>query len=108
MPEVGAIIAGMDTGIAYLLGGKLVALAVATFFAILSWSRTRDVAWMLIVAGTIASYAEIVLDIMAAAGILPEVFLRVAGMPIGEMAASFLPWMLYAAAFAVMAAKNRI
>ena len=98
----------MDNGIALILGGKLAALAVATFFAILSWSRTREIAWMLIVAGTVASYAEIVLEIMAAAGLLADGFLTAFGMPVGGMAAAVIPWALYAAAFAVMAVRHRI
>ena len=48
-----------------LLVSRLATAAVAAFLAILLWSRTRDLAWMLIVIGVIASYADILFGLLA-------------------------------------------
>jgi len=45
----------MDVGEVMLISSRLAFGAVASFLAIVLWSKTRDVAWMLIVIATIAA-----------------------------------------------------
>jgi hypothetical protein len=58
----------MDSGQTLFILSQLVLGAVATFLAIMLWSRTRDAAWMLIVVGTIVAYIEIVHNILGLFG----------------------------------------
>ena len=59
----------MDTGQIVFFSMRLLLGACASFFAIMLWSKTRDVAWMLIVVGTIIAYIEIVYSILDFFGI---------------------------------------
>ncbi|MDR1239949.1 MAG: hypothetical protein LBK27_07535 [Treponema sp.] len=59
----------MDTGQIVYITSRLVLGALASFFAIMLWSKTRDVAWMLIVIGTVAAYIETVYSILDIFGV---------------------------------------
>jgi hypothetical protein len=59
----------MDVGQIIYITSRLVLGALASFFAIMLWSKTRDVAWMLMVIGTIAAYIETVYSILELFGI---------------------------------------
>jgi hypothetical protein len=43
--------------------------AVAAFFGIMLWSRTRDIAWMLTAGGVITAYGESLYNVLRALGI---------------------------------------
>ena len=79
-----------------------------TFFAIILWSRTRDVAWMLIVIGAVSSYSDLLYDLFARTGLLDENRLEVMGLPLARMVFSNLAYLFMSAAFIVMILrKNR-
>jgi hypothetical protein len=59
----------MDAGQMLFISSRLVLGALASFFAIMLWSKTRDLAWMLMVIGTIAAYIETVYSILYLFGI---------------------------------------
>ena len=59
----------MDSGEIFFIVSQLTTGALAAFFAIMLWSKTRDVAWMLMVIGTIAAYVETVYSILQLFGI---------------------------------------
>lgn len=80
--------------------------AIATFFAILLWSTTRDVAWMFVVMGTIIRYGEIMYSTFLLFGILqtePLVF----GIPLVRLILTNLPTVLYTVAFIIVVARSR-
>ena len=58
----------MGLGQIVFVYSRLVLGAAVAFLAILLWARTRDTAWMLIVAATITAYAEIVCSVMELSG----------------------------------------
>jgi hypothetical protein len=60
---------GMDTGNLVYILIRLILGALASFFAIMLWSKTRDPAWMLMVTGTIAGYGGIVYSTLGVLGI---------------------------------------
>lgn len=62
----------MSVGILVYLVSRLVVVAITAFLAILLWSRTRDLAWMLIVIGAVASYADLLFDLLVRFGLLDE------------------------------------
>lgn len=97
----------MDAGTTVYLVSRLAVAAVCAFLAIVLWSRTRDAAWMLIVIGAIASYAEILFDLLVRFGLLDEDRLRVAGLPLGRILFSNLPYLFLCAAFIAMLSRRR-
>lgn len=86
---------------------KLVLGGLAAFFAILLWSKTRDVAWMSLVAGTITSYAGIVYDMMNSFGLIVGKGLLVFGVPIASLLFASIPSLFYIAAFILMLTRNK-
>lgn len=97
----------MNAAAPVLLVSRLVITAIATFFAIILWSRTRDLAWMLMVVGTVAGYADILYSFLSQYGILPEGPMVAPGVPLAVLILSNLPMILYGAAFAVMVIRKR-
>ena len=57
-----------STIILYII--ELVLGGIAAFFAILLWSKTRDVAWMALIAGIVTSYAKTVYKLLVELGII--------------------------------------
>ena len=96
----------MDSGqIIYILS-RLILGALASFFAIMLWSKTRDVAWMLMVIGTIAAYVETVYAILNLFGINGGNILYIGTVPIMSIVLPCLPTVFFIAAFAVMIARK--
>jgi hypothetical protein len=98
----------MNTGdIVYLLS-RVGVSAVATFLAILLWSRTRDLAWMLIVIGVIAGYADIIYVFLVQIGLVEETRSAFFGLPAARMLFSNLPDLFLCAALVVMIRRKRL
>jgi hypothetical protein len=97
----------MDKGEFVLLLSRLSVAAAASFLAIILWSRTRDPAWMLMVVGTIALYADIVYSLLTLFGAVDPAALAVAGVPVAPLVFTNLPPLFYAIAFAVMIVRKR-
>jgi hypothetical protein len=98
----------MSSGDTILLASRLATAAVAAFLAILLWSRTRDLAWMLIVIGVISSYADILFDLLARLGLVDESRYSLFGIPVGRVLLSNLPYLFLCAALAVMIIRKRV
>ena len=98
----------MNTGDTVLLVSRLATVAVAAFLAILLWSRTRDLAWMLIVIGVIASYADILFGLLAQLGLVDESRYYIFGIPVGRILLTNLPFLFLCAALLVMIARKRL
>ncbi|GHV28456.1 hypothetical protein AGMMS4952_12140 [Spirochaetia bacterium] len=97
----------MDSGELLYISSRLVLGALATFFAIMLWAKTRDAAWMLMVIGTIAAYAETVYVTLGIFGITFEgMFLRVGSVPLPTLILSNLPSCFYIAAFLLMVIRK--
>ena len=90
-----------------LVFSKLILGAMATFLAILVWSRTREAAWVLVVAAVLASYAGIVYSALRLFGIVLEDPLVVSGLPVLELVVQNLPMLLFAGAFVVLLVSRR-
>jgi hypothetical protein len=98
----------MSAGDTVLLVSRLATAAVAAFLAILLWSRTRDIAWMLIVIGVIASYADILFGLLAQLGLVDESRYSLLGIPIGRIFLANLPYFFLCIALLVMISRKRI
>lgn len=85
--------------------------AVGTFCAILLWSRTRDVAWVLVITAVLLSYAAIIFDALARLGLLEWEQQMLFGIPAGLLARLVLdsvPTLLCSIAFVVVVARLRV
>jgi hypothetical protein len=92
----------MDVGQIVYIISRLVLGAFASFFAIMLWSKTRDVAWMLMVIGTIAAYIEIVYSILGILGISAGDSLLIGSVPVASIVLPCLPMIFFIIAFVVM------
>jgi len=95
----------MDLGQVIYILCRLILGAFASFFAIMLWSKTRDVAWMLIVIGTIAAYGETVYAILTLFGIGGGIFV-IGSMPLMSIVLPCLPTLFFITAFVVMVARK--
>ncbi|MCL2374227.1 MAG: hypothetical protein FWC65_03185 [Treponema sp.] len=96
----------MDYGeIIYILT-RLGLGALASFFAIMLWARTRDVAWMLMVIGVIAAYVETVYAILGIFGVTGGNLFVIGTMPLISIVLPNLPMFFFIAAFVVMVVRK--
>ena len=96
----------MDTGQLIYILGRLILGALASFLAIMLWSKTRDVAWMLMVIGTITAYAEAVYAILKLLGISEGNIFIIGSVPLMSILLPSLPTVFFIAAFAVMVRRK--
>ena len=96
----------MDTGHLIYILSRLILGAVAAFLAIVVWSKTRDLSWMLLVMGTIAGYAEIVYSILGVFGITGGTAFSAGAIPAAALALANLPTCFFIAAFLVMIVRK--
>ena len=97
----------MDIGEIIYIVSRLFLGAVASFFAIILWSRTRDTAWMLIVIGTIAMYVETVYSILEMFGITEGFRVLVGSVPLAAIILPNLPAGFFIAAFLTMIMRKK-
>lgn len=82
--------------------------AVATFFAIVLWSRTRDPAWMFVVVATIIRYGEVVYSTLETFGVITAPGIVVAGESVFRLVLVNLPTVSIIVAFIIMIARRRL
>ncbi|MDR3192884.1 MAG: hypothetical protein LBT87_07450 [Treponema sp.] len=80
--------------------------ALASFFAIMLWSKTRDAAWMLMVMGTLAAYIENVYTMLDLFGISWEKAPAIGSVPLTLILLSSLRNIFFIAAFLVMVIRK--
>jgi hypothetical protein len=96
----------MDTGEVIYMVSRLVLGALASFFAILLWSKTRDIPWMLMVMGTIAAYAETVYSILEIFGIAGTAVFVIGSVPAASILFPNLPTVFFLSAFVIMVVRK--
>jgi uncharacterized membrane protein len=96
----------MDAGEITFVVSRLVLGALASFFAIMLWSKTRDAAWMLMVIGTIAAYVETVYSILDLFGITEGDTFTIGSVPVAAILLPCLRTIFFIAAFLVMVIRK--
>ncbi|MFO7782078.1 MAG: hypothetical protein R6W94_10680 [Spirochaetia bacterium] len=96
----------MATEAMILILSRLIFGAIATFLAIVLWSRTRDAAWMLIVIGTIVGYGEVLFTTLESFGMVSLTALNIQGVSVFELVLANLPTVFFILAFSVMIARK--
>lgn len=86
---------------------KLVLGGIAAFLAIMLWSKTRDAAWVSLVAGAVTSYAGVVFEMLVKLGVIVPGGLAVAGIPIATLLFTVIPSIFFILAFILMLNRNR-
>lgn len=86
---------------------KLVLGGVAAFLAIVLWSKTRDPAWMSLVAGAITGYAGIMFNMMLDLGIVTAGTPIIFGIPLSILLFTAVPSLFFILAFILMIVRNR-
>jgi hypothetical protein len=92
----------MDAGQLVLVYGRLTLGALAAFFAIMLWSKTRDAAWMLMVSGVIVAYIGIVHSVLEISGTAVCAPLFIDPVPLVTILLPALHTAFFIAAFLVM------
>ena len=82
--------------------------AFGTFFAILLWSQTRQVPWILVIIGTLLSYVAVVYTTLERLGIVSVHWVLTPGFPLLEVLLANLPMVFYICAFIAMLARKRV
>jgi hypothetical protein len=96
----------MDTGQMVFVFARLVLGTAAAFLAIMLWAKTRDVAWMLMVIGTIATYIDTIYSILDLFGIDGGLSLFIGSIPLAAIALPVLCAGFFIAAFLVMVIRK--
>ena len=96
----------MGTGQVVYIVSRLFFGAVAAFFAIVLWSKTRELCWMFMVAGIIAMYVETIYSIMGMFGLVQSMATSTGIFSVISIILINLPVMLFIAAFMIMVAKK--
>jgi hypothetical protein len=92
----------MDAGEVIYISSQLITGALASFFAIMLWSKTRDVAWMLIVIGAISAYVNTVYSILDYFGIIGDAVFSIGTIPFTSIVLPILPPIFLSIAFVIM------
>jgi len=96
----------MDAGQTVYIISQLALGAAATFLAIMLWPGTRDVAWMLIIIGTIVTYIETIYYILNIFGIGGLDLIYVGSVPIISFLLPTIRMCIFIAAFAIMVRRQ--
>jgi hypothetical protein len=94
----------MDHGQIIYIAIRLFLVVLASFLAILLWSKTRDAAWILIIAGTFAGYGETIYSILTMLNLVNPP--KIGTVPIPAFILYSLPTMFFIAAFIVIIIKQ--
>lgn len=81
---------------------KLILGGITAFLAIMLWSKTRDVAWMSLVAGFISAYCGIVYDLMVDLGVILPSGPLIFGLSLSTLVFTVVPFLFFILAFILM------
>ncbi|MBE3065211.1 MAG: hypothetical protein NT005_06770 [Spirochaetes bacterium] len=82
--------------------------AFATFCAIFLWSRTRDMAWTLVIIGAIVSYAGIVFATLEGFGILDPALFVYNGIPVVRIVLANVPLLFTGIGLLLASSRKRL
>lgn len=86
---------------------RLVLGGLVAFLAIMLWSRTRDAAWMSLVAGAVTGYAGLVYEMLTKIGIAGTSGITVAGLSLASLLFTVVPMLFFILAFILMLVRSK-
>lgn len=81
---------------------KLITGGLVAFMAILLMSKTRDAAWMTMVAGFLLSYISMVYELLIDLGVFTATAVCLFGIPVSTLLCTLLPSICFIVAFILM------
>ena len=90
-----------------VLAGRAVISFLACFLAIWVWSRTREESWVFMIAGTLISFAVLMIEILSRVGIFPALMSEGGEVPFWFALLQLLPYLSYALGFGFYLWRNR-
>lgn len=93
-------------GIVFSLLVRLVLGAIASALAILAWTRTRSLSWILIIAGILAGYAGTLYSALRVFGFLSGSEILIYGAPLGSLISDNLSILFFILAFVFFLRKS--
>lgn len=87
---------------------KLVLGGIIAFLAILLMSKTRDLSWMLMVAGFLLSFAAMVFQMLIELGVLTNGNILLFGIPLPTLLCTVIPLALFISSLILMLLKKNI
>ena len=85
---------------------KLILSGVAAFLAIMLWNRTKDSAWICIVAGAVTGYAGLVYDLLMKLGIVLPQGPVIYGISLSTIIFTVVPSVFFIIALIIMNVRN--
>jgi hypothetical protein len=92
----------MQFGDTVMLLSRLAVGAMATFLAIILWSRTRDTAWMFVIIGTVVAYGETVFGALELFGLVRRDLIVLSGVSVVKLVLVNLPLVFFSIGFLAM------
>ena len=86
---------------------RLVLGALAVFLAIILWTKTRDMAWILVIVSALTAYIEIIWSVLEAVGINAGNFPLIGSLSLAAAALPALRMIFLIAAFFVMIIRHQ-
>ena len=86
---------------------KLVAGFAATVTAVLLWSKTREAAWLFVVAGTVFLYGEVIVETLELFGLTNLYLFSLYGIPVVEAVFALLPFLFFTVGFITFLTARR-
>ncbi|HEQ71816.1 MAG TPA: hypothetical protein ENN69_04940 [Spirochaetia bacterium] len=89
---------------------RLLAGALAAFFAILFWARNRDAAWTVVIMGILVLYLHIIFELLVKINLVVPAYFMIGDVSLFEGISLFLsvvPFVLFSAGFIIMLIRNR-
>lgn len=93
-------------GVVFSLLVRLVLGAIASALAILAWTRTRNLSWILVIAGILAAYAGTLYNALRIFGFLSGSEILIYGAPLGSLISDNLSILFFIAAFVFFLRKS--
>lgn len=81
--------------------------AIASFLAILSWTRARSVAWMFVIVGVLSGYAGILYSALRVFGLFSGPEILIFGISLGVLVSENVPVLLFIFAFIFFMRNDR-
>ncbi len=85
---------------------KLILGGITALTAVMLYSKTKDSAWICLVAGFVAAYAESVYELLQSLGIFFTHDVYIAAIPLSALVFTVLPGFFFILAFAIMLTRK--
>jgi hypothetical protein len=89
-----------------LFAVKLILGGITALTAVMLYSKTKDGAWISMVAGFIFAYAESVYTLLVDLGLRIPFDFYIAGIPFTSLLFTVLPWTFFILAFSIMLTRK--